>query len=57
MVKNLKNELNMTKMELSRITNVEPEELRLPDKKERLLEKLEQQEKKFKLKSTEMELR
>lgn len=42
MVKNLKNELNMTKMELSRITNVEPEELRLPDKKERLLEKLEQ---------------
>ena len=44
MVKNLKNELNMTKMELSRITNVEVEELRMPDKmdkKELLLEKLE----------------
>ena len=41
MVKNLKNELNMTKMELSRITNVEQEDLRIPDKKERLLEKLE----------------
>lgn len=34
----------MTKMELSRITNVEAEELRMPDKmdkKELLLEKLE----------------